>query len=122
MSKRELTLYFDDIINAAEEIEEFTKGMNFEDFSQDKRTQKAVIRNLEIIGEASNNMDEWAFEVGKSEYDIPWRNIIDFRNKITHEYFGIMLDEVWYIIDSQLPVLDKDIRTLKSRYETERTG
>jgi uncharacterized protein with HEPN domain len=71
-----------------------------EAFFQDTKTQDAVIRNLEIIGEASRNLSG----TFRSEYpDIPWRKIADMRNKLIHEYFGVNLTMIWDIVTEILP-------------------
>jgi uncharacterized protein with HEPN domain len=102
-------LLLEDILESAKKIKKFTKGMSFEKFIQDEKTIDAVIRNFEIIGEASNRLpDEF-----KSKYDnIDWMRIKGFRNRIVHDYFGIDHSIVWKIIESFLPRLIREINIL----------
>src|SRR5258708_14075175 len=86
MSKRAPKLYFEDIVTAIDDIENFTQGMTFETFENDKKTVQAVVRSLEIIGEAANHLPQ---EIKKKYSDIPWRDIASMRNKELHQYFGV---------------------------------
>ncbi len=106
---RNIKLYILDIKNSVSNIFEYTDGMRYEDFELDKKTIDAVVRNFEIIGEAGNQLPR----VFKIKYkNIEWRNLIDFRNVIIHEYFGVNIEIVWDIIHNELPKLDNDIREL----------
>jgi len=70
----------------------------------------AVVRNLEIIGEAAKNLSKET----KSQYpEIPWREMADMRNKLIHEYFGVDLDIVWKTIKYRLPEVKKNLRKIK---------
>ena len=74
-------------------------GLNLEQFRSDKKTYFAVIRSLEILGEASHHLPEAI----KEKYpDIPWRKMKDFRNLLIHEYFGVDADIVWNTIQNEL--------------------
>jgi uncharacterized protein with HEPN domain len=79
-------------------------------FSADKKTIDAVVRNFEIIGEAANKLPD---EIRVKASEIPWRDIIDFRNRIAHEYFGISVSIVWQIIIKELKPLSDNIKKLK---------
>jgi len=119
MSRRDVRLYLLDMSEAIDRIDTFTEGFDFETFVNDQKTQQAVIRNVEIIGEAANNLDERTFQIGKERYRIPWRDIIDFRNKVTHDYFGIIMDEVWYVVTEELPSLKQQVKQLKEEIEND---
>lgn len=106
MSKRNIALYLDDIRNAVEKIEEYTKNITFRDFSNDSRTIDAVVRNLEIIGEAAKNIPK---EFSLKYPEIPWKKIGGMRDKVIHEYFGIDLEIVWQTIKEDLPLLKEKI-------------
>jgi uncharacterized protein with HEPN domain len=80
--------------------------MEFEDFNRDRKTIDAVVRNLEIIGEASKNIPD---ETKILYQDIDWKGIIGLRNRIAHEYFGVSLTIVWNIIKKELPRLKKQM-------------
>lgn len=109
MSKRAAQLYLDDILSAITAIKEFTKEMTFEDFQNDRKTVDAVVRNLEIIGEAANNIPQ---ELKNNYSTIPWREMISMRNKIMHEYFGVDTEIMWKTIQEDLPLLKTKIKSL----------
>jgi uncharacterized protein with HEPN domain len=108
---RDYRLYLDDIIEAVRRIKEFTNDMDFGDFKVDIKTQDAVVRNLEIIGEASGRLPE---EVRMSAPDIEWRKIIGIRNILAHEYFGISLPIIWDIVQNKLDELSNTCSRLFS--------
>ena len=84
--------YLKDILDAIAFIEEFTSGMDFEDFSKDRKTQFAVIRALEIIGEAAKAIPE---DFKKEHPEVPWREMAGMREELIHAYFGVDLHVVW---------------------------
>lgn len=93
-------MYLDDLSVAMTRISEYIDGFTFEDFKKDYKTVDAVIRNFEIIGEASKNIPETI----KNKYsDIPWAEMYSLRNKISHEYFGIDYEIIWDIALNYLP-------------------
>ncbi len=89
---KEDNFYLLHILEAIKSIEEYLGESDFDSFSKDKKTIDAVVRELEIIGEASNNLSE-KFRTDNSQ--IPFRDIIDMRNVLTHEYFGVNTKIVW---------------------------
>ena len=100
MSKRDDDLLIKDIVDACKNIFEYTKGMNYDDFSGSNITIDAVVRNFEIIGEASKMVSD----VFKSEHPlIEFKLMTDFRNLLIHEYFGIDYEKVWEVISNELP-------------------
>jgi len=106
MSKRPTDLLLDDIRESIDRIEEYTRGMSFEDFSKDQKSIDAVARNLEIMGEAANRLPD---EFKESHSDIEWYKIIGLRHRIVHEYFGVDLDIVWRILQKDLPELRRSL-------------
>jgi uncharacterized protein with HEPN domain len=102
MSERDFRLHCADILDSGAAILEFVKGLAFEEFCNDRKTYSAVIREFEIIGEAVGKLPE---EVKRNRPDVEWQDIKDFRNLLTHEYFGVDLEIVWKIIEDDLPVL-----------------
>lgn len=94
MSKREIELLLEDILEAGNKILSFTAGMNYTDFIADEKTIDAVVRNFEIIGEAANRIPE---EFKMQHPEIEWRRIIGLRNRVIHEYFGIDYETIWKI-------------------------
>lgn len=106
---RDYKLYLDDIIEATNRIEKYTKGLVLEKFKKDDLTIDGVIRNLEIIGEAVKNIPA---DVKDKHPDIEWKKIAGLRDILAHEYFGIDIDILWDIIENKLPDLKKEISRL----------
>lgn len=113
---RDYRLYIDDIIEAIEKIEKYVKGLTFDEFARDTKTIDAVIRNFEIIGEATKHIPE---EVRQKYPDVPWRDMAGMRDKLAHEYFGIMLEIVWKTIKKRLPELKPLIKELLKKMSEE---
>ncbi|WP_422349806.1 DUF86 domain-containing protein [Flagellimonas sp.] len=99
MSKRDGSLLVTDMLESAEKIISYTKGLSFDEFEADDKTVDAVIRNFEIIGEAANRLEE---KFKSDNPEIEWNQLRGFRNRIVHEYFGIDLEIVWQIIEDDL--------------------
>ena len=116
MSKRDPRLYFGDILESGGAILDFVEGLSFEDFCDDRKTYSAVIREFEIIGEAVAKLPE---SYRKRSPDVEWQDIKDFRNLLTHEYFGVDLEIVWNVIEDDLPVL---MRAVKRMLKAEKSG
>ena len=106
MSKRDFRLYFEDILESTKKIEGYIANLTYNDFVKDNKTIDAVVRNLETIGEAAKQIDE---ETKKKYDDIPWREIVDFRNRIIHGYFVIDYEIIWQIISKDLPDLKQKV-------------
>lgn len=109
---RDFRLYIDDIIDAVEQIKIYIKGMDEADFSRDRKTQDAVIRNLEIIGEAAGCLPQ---DIQSSYPEVEWRKIKAMRNVLAHEYFGVNLTIVWDIIQNKLSTLESACRDIADR-------
>lgn len=109
MSKRSADLLIQDIIESAEKILDYTKGLTYEEFRADSMRVDAVIRNFEIIGEAANRLPE---EIKDEITEIDWHKIRGFRNRVAHDYMGINYFIVWQIRETFLPEL---IAILKDR-------
>jgi len=100
---RDFRLYLDDIWEAIRAIREYTDGLTFESFAADRKTIDAVVRNLEVIGEAAKNLPE---EIKASSGDIEWKKITGLRNLLIHEYFGISKPVIWDIVRNKLDLLE----------------
>ncbi len=107
MRNRSPDMYLEDIKNAILKIERYTEGMSFADFEKDEKTADAVIRSLEVIGEAVNNLPD---DFKKDHNDIPWHCIVSMRNKMIHEYFGVDLEIVWKTIKDDMIEFKKKIK------------
>jgi len=100
MSKnQEVTDYLNDILSAIADIEEFTRGMSYETFSSDKKTVNAVVRSLEVIGEATKHIPP---SFRKKHSDIPWSKMSGMRDVLIHDYMGIDLMTVWKVAQERL--------------------
>jgi uncharacterized protein with HEPN domain len=98
-----------DIMNAINKIRSYTEEMTKEAFLTDLRTQDAVIRNLEIVGEAANTIPE---EFRLKIPDIEWRKIAGLRDILIHRYFGVDLDIIWDIVENKLDDVARSILPL----------
>ncbi len=99
MSKRPTDLLLTDIRESIDRIGEYTKGMSLEGFSTDQKSVDAVVRNLEIMGEAANRLPD---EFKESHSEIEWFKIVGLRHRIVHEYFGVDLEIIWRILQKDL--------------------
>jgi uncharacterized protein with HEPN domain len=106
MSKRETKLLLSDIIESIDKIKRYTLGYTFEEFLNDSKTNDAVVRNFEIIGEAANRIPE---EIRDQNNQINWHRIKGFRNRIVHDYMGVDYNIVWSIIHNDIDRLRSDI-------------
>lgn len=98
--KRDHSLFIKDILEAIKKIEEFVGNMNFDEFVRDDKTASAVIKKLEIIGEASKNIP---VAIRKKYEVLPWKDMARMRDKISHAYFGVDYEIVWKVIKERLP-------------------
>ena len=105
--KREIGDYIEDILEAISNAMEFTKEMSYDEFVKDTKTVYAVIRAIEIIGEAIKNILE---DIRMKQPDIPWRSIAGMRDKVIHAYFGVKIERVWEVVK-------RDIPNLKPKFE-----
>jgi len=100
MTRKDPALFLEDILEAMNKIEKYTKDKDIEKFRSDSMTVDAVLRNLEVIGEASTNIPS---EFREDNPEIPWKRMIGLRNIVIHEYFGVDLDIIWRIITKDIP-------------------
>lgn len=111
MSKRPIDILLEDMWEAVERIRQYTAGMSQEGFLQDQRTSDAVVRNLEIIGEAANRLPG---DFKERHSDCEWEQIVGLRHRIVHDYFGIDLRIVWRIVQKDLPAFQVQLKPLRS--------
>ena len=109
---RDFRLYLDDILEAIERIRSYVQDANMETFSKDRKTQDAVVRNLEIIGEAAGKLPDALL---RNAPQIEWRKIRALRNILIHEYFGISLSIVWDVVQNKLGPLEAACRELLAK-------
>jgi uncharacterized protein with HEPN domain len=106
---REHLLFLDDIIEAISRVETYSKGLSRARLEKNAMAHDAIIRNLEIIGEAVKNIPP---ETKKNNPQIEWKKIAGLRDILAHEYFGVDVDVVWDIIENKIPVLKSQILLL----------
>ena len=114
MPPRNWRLRVEDIVTAAEAIEDYIRGMTFDGFCKDKKTVDAVVRNLEVIGEAALHVPD---EIRNRFGDIAWADMSDMRNVLIHEYFGVDLPILWKTIRSDLPPLVPALKAVLSQQD-----
>jgi len=113
--KREVCDYLSDIFDAIEKIENFTQDLSFEAFAEDEMRVFAVIRALEIIGEAAKNVP---LEIKENYPSVPWKEMARTRDKLIHSYFGVDLNVVWKTISKNLPPLKDQISEILKDLES----
>ena len=107
--KRDNTVYLRHILDAIGLIKEYTRGMSENEFLGNSMAHDAVIRQIEIIGEAARNISD---EFQEKHPKLPWAKMVGIRNKIIHEYFNINYAIVWDTIKDDLPILEKSIKKI----------
>ena len=109
MSKRNPLLYLSDILQSIEYIESFLASVSEDEFFKNVEKQDAVLRRLEIIGEAVRHLPE---SIKNKRTDIPWRQISGMRNVIVHEYFGVTLEMIWVVATDDMLILKSAVEKL----------
>ena len=108
--------YLDDIIDAARKIRQYTDGMEYEEFSSDERTADAVLRNFQVIGEATKEIPDDFYR----EYDdVPWSEMAGMRDMLVHGYATIDLRIVWATAQGEIPVVLSRVRAIRDELETD---
>lgn len=110
--KRRDKEYLSDILEAIKRSMEYTREHDYNKFLQDKKAQDAVVRNLEVVGEATKNISA---KLRKQHPNIPWKDMAGLRDKLIHHYFGINYEIVWNIVEKELPVLLPQIEELVTK-------
>jgi uncharacterized protein with HEPN domain len=101
--------YLLDISESIRRISILVSGLTFDSFLEDWKTQDAVIRNLQVIGEATKKV---SLRIRKQNQNIPWKEMAGIRDKIIHDYFGINYDVIWTVVIDELPELAKAIKNI----------
>ena len=107
--RRGYTLLLEDISRACEECFTFVEGMAFEEFIRDRKTQLAVVKEIEIIGEAAGRIPD---QIRDRAPGVPWPAIVGMRNLLAHEYFQVNYETVWNTVQRELLPLQEAIRGL----------
>jgi uncharacterized protein with HEPN domain len=106
MSRHDPDILLEDILTALDKIGRFTKALDKARFLEDERTIDAVVRNLEVVGEAVRQLPE---PFKDSHPQVPWWQIAGLRNRIVHDYFGVDVEIIWQVVSENVPKLKKQI-------------
>lgn len=104
--------YLEHIIEAIERIHRYVEDVSEVAFLNDPKTQDAVVRNFEIIGEAAHNIERYHSAFANAHPEVPWTVVYAMRNRVSHGYFKIDLEMVWKTIHADLPELHSQIKQL----------
>ena len=113
MKARNDKLYLYDILKSCEKIADYTSGVSEAAFLENGMLQDALVRNIEIIGEASKNLSE---DLRNSNPQIAWREIMRMRDKIVHHYFRINPDAVWQTVSEDIPHLRHEVNEIYTKF------
>jgi len=116
--KRDYKLFIKDILACINKIEDFVGKMNLAEFMADEKTKSAVVREIEVIGEATKNIPE---TIRKRYKNLPWLDMARMRDKIIHFYFGIDYEIVWEVIKKRLPEIKSLIKKILKDLEKQNT-
>jgi uncharacterized protein with HEPN domain len=109
MKARDYRDYLQDIFDAVNDIENFVGNMTYEEFIKDRKTLNAVVRSIEIIGEASENIPE---TMKAKHKELPWKQMAGLRDKLIHAYFGVDVETLWKAVKENIPPLRRSIQQM----------
>ena len=107
--KRDARVYVADILESIAKIEEYTAEIDFSHFLDNSQIQDAILRRLEIIGEAVKHIPK---DLKKLHPDVPWKEIAGLRDVLIHEYFGVKPDRIWKVVSQDIPELKRFIQLM----------
>ena len=114
MKSRNERLFLADIQECCQKIERFIIGISESDFQTNEILKDALVRNIEIIGEAAKNLSE---QTRSENPGIPWRDVMRMRDKIVHHYFRLKLEIIWRTITEDIPALQLQINEMLEKYD-----
>jgi uncharacterized protein with HEPN domain len=103
--RRDAAVFLDDIVEACEKVNRYTNGFALEQFRRDEKTIDAVLRNLEVIGEAAKNIPDEL----RAKIPVDWKRMAGLRDVLIHEYFGVDLDIIWDVVQTKIPELHQQV-------------
>lgn len=106
---RDSRVYLEDVLSSIAKIRRYTRDLSFDEFQSDERTVDAVVRNLEVVGEAVKNLGA---EIRAQAPEVEWKKIAGLRDILIHEYFGVDSEVVWDIVVNKLDHLEDAVRKL----------
>ncbi|MEX0762937.1 MAG: DUF86 domain-containing protein [Dehalococcoidia bacterium] len=109
---RDWRIYLEDILNACRKVRRYTAGMTLDEFQQDEKSYDAVVRNLEVVGEAAKRLPD---EIKILMPNVEWRKASGLRDILAHAYFGIDDDIIWDVIQNKVPEIERAIETFNQR-------
>ena len=109
MIKREYGDYLQDIFDSINDIDKFISEMSFDEFTHDKKTLNAVVRSIEIIGEATKKIPK---SITAKYHNIPWKKIAGSRDVLSHSYYDVDIELVWETVKKDIPRLKKEIQKI----------
>ncbi len=115
---REFRDYLNDIIEVIDDIQNFTENISFKDLENDKKTLYAVIRCLEILGEAVKKIPK---NVKERYPDIPWKNMAGMKDVLIHDYFGVDVETVWLTVNEKIPHIKPIVEKMLKELNDEKT-
>lgn len=113
MREKNPKIFLEDILESIGRIEQYAKGKTKDEFLDDYEKQDAIMKRLEVIGEAVKNIPTG---VKKKYPGIPWRDMAGMRDILIHEYFGVLMERVWDTAKNDIPKLKKQISELLKNY------
>jgi uncharacterized protein with HEPN domain len=114
---RDYKAYINDILEAIDRIESYTTNLTFDNFSESRLYQDAIVRNLEIIGEAVKRLPK---ELIEKYPDMEWKKIAGLRDILIHAYFGIDIEIVWDVVENKIPELKNQILLIQSKIKKDK--
>lgn len=115
--KRNIAFYLKDILDSINFIQQYTANISSEDFEKNIQLQDSVVRRLEIIGEAAKNIPK---DFREKHPSIPWREIAGLRDVLIHQYFGIKINRIWKVVNSELLQLKEKMEKILSEISAEK--
>jgi len=114
MKRRDYRDYIKDVLDSVNDIESFIRDMSFEDFKRDRKTINAVVRSIEVIGEATKKIPK---TLKDKHREVPWKKMSGMRDKLIHEYFGVDVEILWKTANDDIPPLKQLVQNILKSLE-----